>query len=249
MMVCGALLSACANMPHNDVLIFGTQTVIAADISSSATNGGAPQITIGYKREEAVWLPLAQNCIRKTDAGSLQACQETGQLYQGKEPTSATEDAYSVFASMGAKLEGSAKPAQADGKVGLAQFFATGIAAQRLASNPIAALALSVKPDETGKAEASAASAVAINEAEKLGLALSENDAKEADVLFRCALANGNSIYKNIPAKASGNPALQQNWSTRIQSAHTRLAYQAMINSDDDFRTEALGEAKKAGCV
>ena len=53
--------SACANQPHNNVLIFGTDTKVALDISSSPTAGGAPQITLGYKRSEAVWMPLAVN--------------------------------------------------------------------------------------------------------------------------------------------------------------------------------------------
>jgi len=71
------------------------------------------------------------------------------------------KDAYSVFASFGAELEGGTGKA----KVGLAQFFATGIAAQRLANNPAAVLALTVKSPEQGQADAAAVEAVAEAEA------------------------------------------------------------------------------------
>lgn len=41
----------------NEVLLFGTDTKVALDISGDPT--GQPTFTLGYKRREAVWLPLA----------------------------------------------------------------------------------------------------------------------------------------------------------------------------------------------
>ena len=144
-----AAITACSALPHNDVLIFGTETTVAVDVGSSATNGGTPEITIGYKREEAVWMPLLANGRHSRSPPT------TGTMYTANGADGKEKDAYSVFASFGAELEGGTGEA----KVGLAQFFATGIAAQRLANNPIAALALAVKPDDTGEEEAKAAAA------------------------------------------------------------------------------------------
>ena len=57
-----AILAAeCLQQPNNNVLLFGTDTKVALDVSSSATSGGAPQITLGYRRAEAVWMPLVVN--------------------------------------------------------------------------------------------------------------------------------------------------------------------------------------------
>lgn len=56
-----ALLSACTNIPHNDVVIFATSTKVALDVSPSATSGGVPSFTLGYKRDEGVWMPLVMN--------------------------------------------------------------------------------------------------------------------------------------------------------------------------------------------
>lgn len=47
-----------------------------------------------------------------------------------------TKDSYSVFASFGAKFSGGVTGTEAKASGGLAQFFATGIAAQKLADNP-----------------------------------------------------------------------------------------------------------------
>lgn len=60
--ISGVGLSGCLNgVQHNDVLIFGTDTKLALDVSASATGGGTPEVTIGYKRAEAVWMPLVAN--------------------------------------------------------------------------------------------------------------------------------------------------------------------------------------------
>jgi hypothetical protein len=167
------LLSACAlngdKNPHNDVLVFATQTKFGIDISAPLNSATLPQINVGYNRSEAVWMPLRPNGTKggsQTDAeqdllAKLNACDQRMQstisdgknrqafclsatLPAGKYVSMAsgvrTEvggtgleiDTYSVFASFGAR--GSVSGSSANG--GLAQIFATGIAAQRLASNP-----------------------------------------------------------------------------------------------------------------
>ncbi len=220
--VCGLVLSACGGMAaqHNDVLIFGTDTKLALDVSTSAASGGSPEVTIGYKRQEAVWMPLVVNgrgvsgaplqtlcvkpnaadaskydlatcdanatpadwaCLNSTtngyapcagaplprqqicgdDKASRTLCSfdvDTRKYVGSAEPRDGKPggtDAYSVFASFGADITGNGT----GGKVGLAQFFATGIAAQRLAANSQVASALSVQPPETGVAMAAASAA------------------------------------------------------------------------------------------
>jgi len=147
--------SGCATLPHNNVLLFGTDTKVALDISTSATSGGAPQITLGYRRAEATWMPLVVNKQSCDGSGcSVETLEiESGKAdtikYQGKKTTTifedgdrtkpksevVVEDSYSVFASFGAKFSGEGNSTSVQGSGGLAQFFATGIAAQKLAEN------------------------------------------------------------------------------------------------------------------
>jgi hypothetical protein len=56
------LLGACA-VPHNDVMVFGTETKFALDVSAQPQNASIPEFTLGYKRKEFVWMPLYVNGI------------------------------------------------------------------------------------------------------------------------------------------------------------------------------------------
>lgn len=138
----GLLLSGCATPQHTNTLIFGTNTKLALDISQSPTN--LPSITFGYKREEVVWMPLLANvdkdgkpcnptsAINKDTADESEVTSDC--LFQGNDGKD--KDTYSVLASFGAKFNGEAvgsSAPSAKGGGGLAQFFATGIAARELA--------------------------------------------------------------------------------------------------------------------
>lgn len=59
---CVVALSACA-IPHNDVMIFGTETKFAFDVSTQPQNASVPEFTLGYKRKEFVWMPLFVNGV------------------------------------------------------------------------------------------------------------------------------------------------------------------------------------------
>lgn len=205
-----ALLGGCANLPHNNVLLFGTDTKVALDISSSATSGGAPQITIGYRRAEAVWMPLAVNdhvcegsngnCKVETakrtitagnnpkvtlddgevklerdpanpgDIGINEPIRYRGYMKETKGDTVVSErrDAYSVFASFGAKFSGEATQSEAKASGGLAQFFATGIAAQKLAQSPSVDAILKVASGDEAKAVKAQAEAEKVKNEVKL---------------------------------------------------------------------------------
>ena len=73
----GLLLASACGKPHNDVLIFGTNTKFAVDVSASAATGGVPELTVGYKRQEAVWMPLLVNGMASDVAKELASAQMT----------------------------------------------------------------------------------------------------------------------------------------------------------------------------
>lgn len=143
-------LSGCATPKHSNTLIFRrkhTNTKFALDVSVDST--GQPSITVGYKRQEAVWMPLLAN---KDKEGTPAECRDIKDcpylyidLYIGKEDN--TQDTYSVLASFGANFSGEAtSPTGAKAGGGLAQYFATGLAARKLAGNNKIAETLSVQP-------------------------------------------------------------------------------------------------------
>ncbi len=63
------ILYGCGSVPqHSNTLVFGTDTKVALDVSSSPANAGALGFTLGYKRVEAVWMPLLANKILGSEA-------------------------------------------------------------------------------------------------------------------------------------------------------------------------------------
>jgi hypothetical protein len=135
-----ALLAGCALPPHSNTLLFATNTTVALDVSANATTA-APNITIGYKRQEMAWVPLLANksgpakerqpadCPPASTANSTDPC-----VFLGRDGTSA--DAYSVLATFSGTAAasgagGTSSTRSANGSI--AQFFATGLAARILA--------------------------------------------------------------------------------------------------------------------
>lgn len=208
------LLTACATYkPHNEVLIFGTTTKLAADISAPVQNAGVPEFTIGYKRQEAVWMPLKPNDYDSSRASDqlnscTQSLSEIGVISAAKIKeaclravipankyvsfssgvnsdrggTGLEVDTYSVFASFG----GSGNLSFSNASGNLAQFFATGIAAQRLGANPAVGNALNAKAPEAEQKKAEA-------EVEK---------SKEVQALLASGATpeQAESLAKNVPS-------------------------------------------------
>lgn len=131
----------CTTPHHSNALIFGTNTVVGLSVGPDVT--AAASINVGYRRQEAVFMPLVATnnfaadgtptpCAVGPDLGAtvatgeraVPACFLVGQH-------GGAIDAYSVLASFGAEFSARATDPSAGG--GLAQFFATGIAAQALA--------------------------------------------------------------------------------------------------------------------
>jgi hypothetical protein len=131
------VISACGSTPeHTNTLLFGTTTKFALDVSVNPA-GGTPDFTVGYKRHEGVWMPLLAN---KKTGDEAEPANCTNCEFVGTEKLDENKDTYSVLASFGASFGGGAEAdgsngATAKAEGGLAQFFATGIAARNLASS------------------------------------------------------------------------------------------------------------------
>lgn len=136
------LVAACGSTPrHTNTLIFGTNTKIAFDVGPDPT--GVTSVTLGYKRQEAVWMPLLANKGRFTDQDSQASdCQGADCMFRGEDG----KDAYSVLASFGANFSGEGQAGGTKGAAGIAQYFATGLAARELAKAGGAQL-VSVQPE------------------------------------------------------------------------------------------------------
>lgn len=126
---------------HSNTMLFGTNTQFGIRAGTNPTS--VPEVNIGYSRQEAVVLPLVANV---DDDGKVQKpCDLTtpvdvvGKARFVVHPCSLVaikgeaQDSYSVLASFGAKFDGAARAGESTARGGLAQYFATGMAAQILA--------------------------------------------------------------------------------------------------------------------
>ena len=150
---------------HSNTMVFGTNTSIGVKIGASAAS--IPEVQLGYARQEAVIMPLVANTRSETGSYGddlLQPCDLTGSVEVtgggqfAVHPCSLVAingkalDTYSVLASFGAKIKGSASAQNGEAGIGLAQYFATGMAAQMLALNGGASVvAVSQAAEESAK--------------------------------------------------------------------------------------------------
>lgn len=162
-------LSGCVQATrHSNTMIFGTNTQLGIRAGAGVTS--VPEVNVGYSRQEAVVMPLVAN---SRDDGRYQspcdpsrAVQVSGGAQFAVHPcvlvgvNKELQDSYSVLASFGAKFDGGADKTGARASGGLAQYFATGAAAQLLAITGGAAVV------SVGEAAAAAASNPSSSEAE-----------------------------------------------------------------------------------
>jgi hypothetical protein len=164
LLACGG----CTQMTrHSNMVVFGTNTVVGLRVGTNATQ--VPSIDLGYTRQEAVLMPLVANTGnaqgQATGPGTLVPCNvgTDVKVVKGTPAPDGTalpefvthpcllvatdntddrqgRDSYSVLASFGADFGASAEPSGAKARGGLAQYFATGMAAQLLALNGGAAV-------------------------------------------------------------------------------------------------------------
>ena len=160
------LASGCTQtVRHTNTLLFATNTQIAISAGTSAT--AQPDITIGYKRQEAVVMPLVANYAPDPkEPGKLVPCGNAtsppadGCLIVGKNGTSGAQDSYSVLASFGAKFGGKSSGTTPEASVGIAQYFATGVAAQLLAATGGASIISTAKPEPASLEKAATVASV-----------------------------------------------------------------------------------------
>ncbi len=145
---------------HSNTMVFGTNTTVGVKVGQDVNQ--MPQVLIAYDRQEVVIMPLLANVSETEGASnSLSPCDPTASVTTNgtgdSQSTTSTytnaptnevhpckfvairegannlriQDSYSVLASFGANIEGDSSGQTAS--VGLAQFFATGAAAQTLA--------------------------------------------------------------------------------------------------------------------
>ena len=147
------VLSACTQMPkHGNMLIFGTNTSYGVNVGKDASQ--TPTAQIGFIRQEVALIPLLAHTAAEGQKGDLIPC-PSATVIKKQTPEdikienlkdckfvaidNGNQDSYSTLASFGAKtLFGS-------GDTRLAQYFATGIAAQRLTETGGANLVLAGK--------------------------------------------------------------------------------------------------------
>jgi hypothetical protein len=128
---------------HSNMMIFGTATQFGIRAGTGATS--VPEINVGYSRQEAVVMPLVANT---EDNGTYQTpCRVEAVPPHSRSSglpvhpcllvavNGKAQDSYSVLASFGAQFDGSVQTGGTGVKGGLAQYFATGVAAQLLALN------------------------------------------------------------------------------------------------------------------
>lgn len=196
----GSALVACETPAHKDTLVFGTNTKFAIDIAPAPEVGGVPSLTVGYKRQEFVVMPLLVNgndtqfCKTDPAATPPKTCgvsEVDKAKYVGTD--SGKQDAYSVFASFGAKFSGEGGSGGSKAEGGLAQFFATGVAAQKLAGNQNVEAALSVKSSDAEMAAAQARANSALLTPENRDVAL---------IAYADALKTAPSQLETVVAKA-----------------------------------------------
>lgn len=153
LMTAVVVLASGCSVPHRDVLLFGTDTSLGVNVGADPAAAQVTNVSIGYKRREAVYMPLVVNGTDSKFTNDGKNMKYAGRA-EGEPAGEGGKDTYSVFASFG----GSARAATAQGGAQVAQFFATGIAAQRLAkSDRVTELVSTSAPQATEEAAAAAA--------------------------------------------------------------------------------------------
>jgi hypothetical protein len=131
-----AVFTSACSTPGNAMLVFGQTQTLGISIGGSATDQGA-SFTLGYQDKNFAIVPAS---VRQADGSSTQVLSTVGTR---RDREGQSEDALSVLGQF------SVSTSSRTADVGLGKFFATGLAAQKLAdgfSEKIAASNDKVKP-------------------------------------------------------------------------------------------------------
>ncbi|HEX6998421.1 MAG TPA: hypothetical protein VF322_09765 [Gammaproteobacteria bacterium] len=118
------MLGGCAQ-PEVTPLLFGQSHTVGITIGGNATEGGA-ELVIGYKDRDIAVVPVT---MLQEDGTRAQLEAEVAKGFDAdKQVIGADKDAFSVLGQFNVRARGAT-----DTDAGLGKFFATGIAARRLA--------------------------------------------------------------------------------------------------------------------
>ncbi len=211
------MLAGCETPRHSNTLIFGTSTKVAIDASQEPT--GALGVTIGYKRNEAVWMPLLANKSNGDKLVPAECGNDDCRKFEGLAGTSGgaasagAQDTYSVLATFSGSMSATAQSPEAKGS--LAQYFATGMAARLLAQYGGAAIV------NTGASETKPA-AISANAQQILDV----KSTRVATIVTKVSKTNGQVDEQTVTKLLSLSPAKDIGTAdqTVIKSMKTRAA-------------------------
>lgn len=200
LVIAGVGLGGCTQMTkHSNTLVFGTNTTVGVKIGQDANQ--TPTIEIGYGRQEAAFVPVLANTSVGAN-GDLNPCPGTAVAGQGgtvkvdlssckfeASHDGTDKDSYSTLASFGADVGATAN----NGEVTLAQYFATGIAAQALALSG-GANVVQAGGDTTAKADAAGKAADAMSAQAQARIAAEQANAAK----YSASLDDGEVAAKAI---------------------------------------------------
>lgn len=217
-------LGACSQTTrHSNTLMFGTNTSVGVNVGKDASQ--TPTVQIGFQRQEAAFVPLLANTAESssnatnlipcpaTTVGSDPAVPPKGCMFvaESMEDGELTnKDAYSVLASFGGTFGGGTDGAKAT----VAQYFATGVAAQQLAESG-GANVVTAGPASGQIADAAKAVAVAKQkeqdniakrlEAEKANAAKQIDNIAAGEIIAKSILGDSSSAVNDAKLTALAN--------------------------------------------
>jgi hypothetical protein len=132
-------LQACTTVPMAP-LVYGSKSIIGVDISTNASPNPAVNLSIGYKRDDIALVPVAVIGKGEIDKNGMEIGKEKLRIIRGsdeeddgKDAGKKNHDAMSVFGSFEGRGMGGANDKAVQAELMAANYFSTGIAAQKLA--------------------------------------------------------------------------------------------------------------------
>lgn len=266
------LLGGCVQATrHSNTMVFGTNTSLAAKIGTGVNQ--VPELSVGYSRQEAVIMPLLANtadadgklvpCGTKEVDGEIVTSTITdspGVPHPCKFVATKTDsngiisqDSYSVLASFGANVKARApgpNSTNSDIGIGLAQYFATGVAAQLLAANGGAAVVSVSEAAKESAISTKTGAATAAVTGTNLAASLIEDEATLQEQIngpWACGNpATDRANFSKIVAHAGQN--LPDGSWVLVAPATTITQARTIINGLSITEIEQFVKSKKAVC-
>jgi len=233
-------IAGCSQMPrHSNTLVFATDTTVGLKVGQSSSQLGT--VEVGYSRQEVALVPLLANTEIGSDKDILNPCPTSAvkdcKFVATSKGADKDVDSYSTIASFGSKV---GTDGGANAKVAVAQYFATGVAAQLLVLSGGANI-VQAGGDQTGNA--AAAKAVA-----ELQLAKERENAKEVlgsielgKIAAKAMLsADGNAVTDAMVKKLSDAMGGKAGCTKNDLDNFNRSSVEAFTKEIETARSECL---------